>query len=134
MELTAQNETAPFLRLLDEYEQCFLTRSIDRFRSLHTGDGRLVFFDNHADCDSHSYNDHEAKVAQFFKNGTIVKLKRENVRVFAEGKMACITMSQRYASRPRPRVRTTFVLELEDARWKIRHMHHSFDPNENDEI
>ena len=103
MEIKAQNEIAPFLRLLDEYEQCFLTRSIDGFRSLHVGDGRGVFYDNHANCDSHSYSDHEAKVAQFFKNGTIVKLKRENVRVFVEGKMAC--MSQRYASRPRPGVR-----------------------------
>lgn len=130
MELTDEESLRPFKSLMDRYDESFYTRNIETFRSLHISDNGLVFFDNHVNCDSTTYESHEAKVTHFFKCGEIEKLIRENVRVFVTGDMACITAMLRYSSKPRPGVRTTYVLERERGVWKIRHMHHSFDPNE----
>jgi ketosteroid isomerase-like protein len=130
MELIDEESIKPFISLLDAYDRCFSMRSIDDFRSLHVTDKGVVFFDNHANCDSNSYAEHERKVANFFKSGEIGSIIRENIRVFMAGEMACITAILRYSSTPRPGVRTTYVLERENGSWKIRHMHHSFDPNE----
>ena len=130
MELIDEESIRPFKSFMDEYDQSFYIRNIDKFRSLHVSDNGVVFFDNHANCDSDTYEDHEAKVANFFKNGEIGNLIRENVRVFVTGDMACITAMLRYSSKPHPGVRTTYVLERDSGAWKIRHMHHSFDPNE----
>lgn len=132
MELTDEEFLKPFITLMDDYEQSFSMRSIEDFRLLHVTDDKLVFFDNHANCDSNSYSEHERKVVNFFKSGAIGSIIRENVRVFVAGEMACITAILRYSSTPRPGVRTTYVLERENGSWKIRHMHHSFDPNEID--
>lgn len=132
MELTDEESLKPFISLMDAYDQSFSMRSIDDFRSLHVTDDRVVFFDNHANCDSNAYSEHERKVASFFRSGDIGSIIRENVRVFAASDIACIMAILRYASTPRPGVRTTYVLERENDSWKIRHMHHSFDPNEID--
>ena len=130
MEVTEESARAPFIALMDEYERSFHNRDILKFRSLHVSDGRVVFFDNHPNCDSYSYPDHERKVAAFFKQGDVGGLLRENVRIFVSGTMACVTATHRYSTMPVPGVRTTYVLEQECSSWKIRHMHHSFDPNE----
>lgn len=132
MEVKDESELEAFSALLDEYDRSFATGNIELFRSLHVTDDNLVFYDNHAGCDSNRYVDHEAKVLQFFRSGKVGSISRENVRVFREGRMACITAMLRYVSVPRPGVRTTYVLELEQEGWKVRHMHHSFDPNETD--
>ena len=88
----------------------------------------ILFFDNHPGCDSGSYKEHEAKVQEFFKTGKIVVLRKENVRVFKSDEMACITMNLRYSSAPGPGVRSTYIVECVSGEWKLRHMHHSFDP------
>ncbi len=116
MELTDPAGLEPFLSLIDEYEQSFHARDIERFRALHVSDGRFVFFDNHSGCDSDSYDEHERKVAAFFNQGDIVPLTRERVRAFVSGNMACLTAIHRYSSRPRPGIGTTYVLELEHGR------------------
>ena len=82
MELTSPHQKEPFKAIIDRYERAFLERDLDAFRTLHVRDGRLVFFDNHSGCDSASYEDHEVKIAAFFKMGAIVGVRRENVRVF----------------------------------------------------
>ena len=130
MELEFLPDIQRFESVIDRYEQCFHSRDLTAFRALHATDGKLVFFDNHAGCDSASYLDHEAKIAAFFQAGAIVGLLRERLRVFATDQMPCITTVHRYVNRPVPGVRTTYVLELEGGEWRIRHMHHSFDPNE----
>lgn len=130
MELTDEESLRPFKSLMDKYDESFYTRNIETFRSLHISDNGLVFFDNHANCDSMTYKSHEAKVINFFKSGEIENLIRENIRVFVTDNMACITAMLRYSSKPYPGVRTTYVLEREEGAWKLRHMHHSFDPNE----
>jgi hypothetical protein len=130
MELTSPREIQPFEMIIDRYERAFHDRDLAAFRALHVHDGRLVFFDNHAGCDSSSYLDHEARVRAFFESGAIVGLLRESLRVFVAGEMACMTAVHRYSTRPTPGVRTTYVLEREEGEWRIRHMHHSFDPND----
>lgn len=130
MELIDEASVRPFISFMDEYDRAFHDRDIDRFRSLHVDDNGVVFFDNHANCDSGTYRKHEANIAYFFQTGEIGKLVRENVRVFVAGDMACITAMLRYTSERRPGVRTTYVLERDGDSWKVRHMHHSFDPNE----
>ena len=134
MELTSPHQKEPFNAIIDRYERAFLERDLAAFRTLHVRDGGLVFFDNHSGCDSASYEDHEVKIAAFFKTGAIVGLRRENVRVFVAGDMACVTATHRYLSQPVPGVRTTYVFEREEGEWRIRHMHHSFDPNESEPV
>lgn len=130
MEIIDPDKLRPFLELIDSYNQSFYDRSIESFRSLHVDDDDFVFFDNHAGCDSGSYKEHEVKVKKFLQTGNIVNLRKENVRVFRLGKMACITLILRYSSAPSPGVRCTYIVECPSGEWKLRHMHHSFDPNE----
>lgn len=133
MELTDPKDIKPFIDLIDQYNQSFYERDIELFRDQHVDDDAFVFYDNHADCDSNNYAEHEAKVQQFFKTGTIVTLHKDNVRVFRSADMACITLTLRYSTQPFPGVRSTYVVERHQGRWKLRHMHHSFDPNESAE-
>jgi len=72
----------PFLSFIDEYDHTFYERNIDKFQLLHVRDNGVVFFDNHADCDSSTYKEHEASVASYFRSGEIGTLVREKFRVF----------------------------------------------------
>ena len=130
MEVTEPNQLAAFIELIDRYNESFYSKDIELFRSLHVEDNGFVFFDNHAGCDSDEYSTHEEKVNHFFESGSIVELTKDNIRVFHSNEMACITLTLRYSKTPKPGVRTTIVVELVERCWKIRHMHHSFDPNE----
>jgi hypothetical protein len=51
------------------------------------------------------------------------------LRAFACDHAALITAVTRYASFPAPGVRAGFALQAENAAWRIRHAHFSFDPN-----
>lgn len=130
MELTDLQDIQPFIDLIDRYNESFYHRDIESFRQLHVSDGAFVFYDNHAGCDSATYAQHEKKVQEFFTKGNVVELSKEHLRVFRSAEMACITLTLRYGNDPSPGVRSTYVVELEGKLWKIRHMHHSFDPNE----
>jgi len=130
MELNTREQLLPFIELVDAYNRSFYERDIKAFESLHIKDNDFVFFDNHAGCDSASYSEHERKVREFFENGNVSQLSKENVRVFKTGDMACITLVLRYGHTPQPGVRSTYVVERVEGAWRIRHMHHSFDPNE----
>lgn len=85
MELIDEESLQPFKSLMDEYDQSFYTKNIDKFRSLPVSDNGVVFFDNHANCDFNTYEDHEIKVSSFFKTGEIGKLI-ESLSVEAEMK------------------------------------------------
>ena len=130
MRITDANEVAEFESLLAEYDDCFFERDIERLRSLYVADGDVIYFDNHADCDSADLEDHIAKLKHFFDTGTIEELASEDLTVFRHGSSACVLIKYRYPSRPTPCVRSTYYLERHDDLWKIRHIHASFDPNE----
>jgi hypothetical protein len=129
-------EAAPFRAILDAYNRCFYDRDLEALRALYAGDGDIVYFDNHADCDAVTLARHLEQVGDFFARGKtteswgIEPLLVEGLTVFAGDDAAMIIAMLRYASVPQPGVRTTFVLQREDNSWRIRHIHASFDPNE----
>ena len=124
------------LQFIHDYNRCFYERDIDRLKGLYSAQGFTVFWDNHAGCDSDRLEDHFDKLADFFANekdtesGTIEELLIEDVQVHASANTLIVSAMLRYASVPKPGVRSTFVLTQEDAIWKAVHIHHSFDPNE----
>lgn len=127
---------APFRALLEAYNRCFLDRDLEGLRALYASDGDIVYFDNHPACDSAGPADHLAKVGAFFahgkstESGTVEPLIVEDFAAFAGEAAAVITAITRYAGFPVPGVRDTFVLQAENGAWRIRHIHFSFDPNE----
>ncbi|GIT92135.1 hypothetical protein JANAI62_25930 [Jannaschia pagri] len=138
--MTQDDDLETALRsFLDHYNQCFYDRDLEALRALYLSDDGLVFWDNHAGCDSTSLEDHVAKVSTFFatgkttESGTIEPLLIEDLRARRRGDVAVLTSILRYRSAPRPGVRSTFVLGREGLAWRIMHVHHSFDPNETDQ-
>lgn len=71
--LLTKEEKQPFKMLLDDYHQCFHNKDIDALREMYVQDEALVYFDNHADCDSRTLADHLQKVSHFFDTGSIVR-------------------------------------------------------------
>lgn len=130
MKVTDPNEIKKFQIFLDEYNDCFYRRDIERLKNLYTSDGDIVFFDNHENCDSQDLDDHLLKISKFFESGKIEEILLEDMVIYQHGDSACILMKCRYSSKPKPCVRTTLYLEKHDSVWKIRHIHYSFDPNE----
>jgi hypothetical protein len=136
MRRLAEDEAAPFRALLDAYNRCFLDRDLAALRALYVRDGEVVYFDNHAGCDSTSLDKHLEKVGAFFahgkatESGGVEPLLSEGFTVFAGDAAAVMTVVLRYTSAPKPGVRSTFVLEPEAGDWRIRHLHFSFDPGE----
>jgi hypothetical protein len=130
MRINDPNELKLFESIIDEYSRCFYERDSERLKNLYVSDGDIVYFDNHAYCDSNHLEDHIHKVREFFRNGNIEELISEDFVVFRHGQGACILIKYRYPSHPTPCVRTTYYLEHYNDQWKIRHIHCSFDPNE----
>jgi hypothetical protein len=79
------SDLRPFETLLDTYDAAFLARDVEAFRKLHVGDGHVVFFDNHAGCDSDTYTEHEQKVAAFFQSGTVGRLHGKEFGCLRQG-------------------------------------------------
>lgn len=126
----AAAEIEALVDLVDRYNNCFYDRDIEALREMYVSDGEVIFFDNHASCDTDSLAEHLESVAKFFSSGEIVELTKENIRIHRFDKSACITLTLRYSNNPKPGIRTTLVCEMESGQWKIRHVHHSRDPNE----
>ena len=127
---TNNADSQDLVELIDRYNSCFYSRDIEALRAMYVDDGMVVLFDNHANCDTSDLADHLELVSKVFDSGALSELTREDVRVYRANDYACITLILRYSSKPRPGVRTTFVCERESQKWKIRHVHHSTDPNE----
>ena len=123
-------EAAELIELIDRYNSFFYDRDLEGLKGLYVSDGDVVFFDNHSSCDTNSLAEHLKLVEKFFRTGKIVKLEKENTRIYKTGNSACVTLLLRYSNKPNPGIRTTFVCELESGNWKIRHVHHSTDPND----
>ena len=88
-------------------------------------DGNVIYFDNHANCDPSEIEIHLTKLKEFFDNGSIVELLSENLVVYQVGDAACMVVTVRYSSNPKPGVRASFFLEKYSGQWKIRHIHFS---------
>ena len=119
-----------FEQLLNQYNQCFYNRDIEALRDIYVPDGNIIYFDNHANCDSSDLETHLTNVQEFFDNGSIVELLSENLTVYQFADAACMVVTVRYISNPQPGVRASFFLEKHQRQWKIRHIHFSTDPNE----
>jgi hypothetical protein len=136
MKRLGEKEATPFRALLEAYNRCFYDRDLAALGALYASDGELPYFDNHPGCDSTMLRAHLEKVGAFFargkltESGAVEPLLVERLTVFADVASAVMTVTLRYASRPKPGVRSSFVLQREDAGWRIRHVHFSFDPNE----
>ncbi|PSB55181.1 nuclear transport factor 2 family protein [Chamaesiphon polymorphus] len=115
------------------YNGCFMRRDLEALRKLYTDDGSFVYFDNHADCDSHNLDDHLSKVGEFFKAGEIVELETEVLGCSVQRESATIAAHVRYKrENPEPGVRASVFLERHGEEWKIRHIHYSTNPNKVD--
>ncbi|MCW3490484.1 Cif family virulence factor [Dethiobacter alkaliphilus] len=119
-----------FEDFLGSYNECWYKKDLSELRKMHAQDGDIIYFDNHKDCDSFDIDDHLKKVKHFFETGNIVNLLYENMIVYEKNNSACIIVTLRYSDKPKPGVRSTYYLEKEEMSWRIRHIHYSFDPNE----
>lgn len=96
------------LQFIRDYNRCFYDWDIDRLGGLYSALGFTVFWDNHAGCDSDRFDDHFAKLADFFANGkdtesgTIEKLLIEDVQVHASADTLIVSAMLRYDSAPKP--------------------------------
>ncbi len=134
MRLVTDEKRQPFKALLDAYHQCFYAQDIDALRRLYVADGAIIYFDNHAGCDSLTLENHLQKVSHFFETGNIVRLDYEDMTVHEYTDSAVLVTTVRYSNQPKPGVRTSFFLEKQQDEWKIRHIHYSTDPNEEDQV
>jgi len=130
MRITDSKEIDKIKGIIDQYNDCFYRRDLERLKNLYVPDGDIIYFDNHEGCDSTNLTDHLTEVGKFFETGKIEELISEDMVVYQHGDCACLLIKLRYPSKPRPCVRTTYYLENHDHQWKIRHIHCSFDPNE----
>ena len=56
------------------------------------------------------------------------KLIIEDFNVFSKDDVACLCFIAKYKSCPRPYVRTTMYIEKIEDKWKVLHVHCSFEP------
>lgn len=94
---------------------------------------KLIYFDNHKNNDTYTLEEHIALVSDFLTNGKktesgqVEPLIIENFNVFSKESTACLCFIARYKSFPKPGVRTTMYLEKNNEKWKVLHVHCSFE-------
>lgn len=136
MMTSTDEQMQALLNILVEYNQCFYDRDINALEAMYCDSTGFVFWDNHPGCDSRNLGDHLRKVGDFFAAGKSTEsgdvepliIDAPCAQVFEN--TAIITAIFRYKSTPSPGVRSTFVVRSVGTRWKIAHVHHSFDPSE----
>lgn len=125
-----------FENLLNEYNQTWNDKSIDKLKEFYDIEkNRLIYYDNHKNNDTYTVEEHLNLVLDFFINGKktesgeVEELIIEDFNVFTNNNTACLCFIARYKSYPNPGVRTTMYLELIEEKWKVIHVHCSFEPN-----
>ncbi|WP_147124296.1 nuclear transport factor 2 family protein [Shimia ponticola] len=124
------------LEFIQRYNDCFYRKDLAGLQELYAADAFVGFWDNHPDCDAIDLSDHLDAVGAFFakgkttESGGVEPLIIEDARARRTGDGLIVTAMLRYASAPRPGVRSTFVLVRKVDVWQAAHIHHSFDPNE----
>ena len=66
--------------------------------------------------------------------GEQVAVKVFFLDIFVRDRAACAIALIRYATRPESPIRATFYLESHEELWRIRHVHFSEDPNNEDRL
>lgn len=124
-----------FLNLLNEYNQAFYDKDISKLKEFYdTSNNILIYFDNHKNNDTYYLDEHLRLISDFFENGKATEsggvepLIIENMNIFHKTDSACLCFIARYKSFPTPAVRTTMYLEYLNDKWKIMHVHCSFEP------
>ena len=124
-----------FLKYLNDYNQTWYDRNIEELKEYYDVKGnRLIYFDNHKNNDTYTVEEHIALVLDFLTNGKktesgkVEPLIIENFNVFSKNDTACLCFIAKYKSCPRPYVRTTMYIEKIEDKWKVLHVHCSFEP------
>ena len=136
MRLARPSEADEFRRILESYNQCFYQRDLEALRRMYAEERRMIYFDNHADCDTEELDAHLDAVGRFFRegkkteSGDVEPVAIENLTVYCSDAAAFATAVFRYQSAPRPGVRATFAFAAREGGWRILHIHFSFDPSE----
>ena len=124
-----------FLKYLNDYNQTWYDRNIEELKEYYDVKGnRLIYFDNHKNNDTYTVEEHIALVLDFLTNGKktesgkVEPLIIENFNVFSKENTACLCFIARYKSFPKPGVRTTMYIEKIGDKWKVLHVHCSFEP------
>lgn len=122
-------------KYLNDYNQAWYDRNIEELKEYYDVEGnRLIYFDNHKNNDTYTVEEHLALVLNFLTNGKktesgkVEPLIIENFNVFSKKNTACLCFIARYKSCPKPGVRTTMYIEKIDDKWKVLHVHCSFEP------
>lgn len=124
-----------FVNLLDDYNQAFYSKDINRLKEFYDSTNNiLIYFDNHKNNDTYCLEEHLRLISDFFENGKATEsgevkpIAIENLHVFHKTDSACLCFIVRYKSFPVPAVRATMYLEYINSKWKILHVHCSFEP------
>lgn len=124
-----------FENYLNEYNQAWYSKDIDKLSEFYDVEyNNLIYFDNHKGNDTYSLQDHMLLISEFFRHGKqtesgeVEELTIENFNVFSKENAACLCFIARYKSCPNPYVRMTMYLEMLREKWKVMHVHCSFEP------
>lgn len=124
-----------FTKLLNNYNQTWYDKDIEKVKEFYdTENNKLIYYDNHKNNDTYTLEEHLALISDFFINGKktesgkVEELIIENFNVFSKGDTACLCFIARYRSFPNPYIRNTMYLEKHNEKWKVLHVHCSFEP------
>lgn len=124
-----------FENYLNNYNKAWYDKDIEKLKEFYdTDSNKLIYYDNHKNNDTYTLEDHLALISDFFSNGKktesgeVEELIIENFNSFSKGDAACLCFIARYKSFPDPHVRTTMYLENFKEKWKVMHVHCSFEP------
>ena len=124
-----------FLKYLNEYNQTWIDKDLEKLKEYYdTDNDRLIYYDNHKNNDTYTLQEHIALVSDFLLNGKktesgqVEELIIENFNVFLKNDVACLCFIAKYKSHPKPHVRTTMYIEKIQDKWKVLHVHCSFEP------
>lgn len=124
-----------FLNYLNGYNQTWVDKDLEKLKEYYdTDNNRLIYYDNHKNNDTYTLQKHLALVSDFLLNGKetesgqVEELIIEDFNVFSKDDVACLCFIAKYKSCPRPYVRTTMYIEKIEDKWKVLHVHCSFEP------
>lgn len=131
-----QDDLRIFTDFINAYNDCFYNKDIEKLKEFYdVKNNTLIYLDNHKNNDTYTLKQHINLLADFFKNGkktesgAVEPLLMENFNVFRREDAACLCYIARYKSFPTPAVRCTLYLECLQGKWKIMHVHCSFEPD-----
>lgn len=121
-----------FIDFLNDYNECWYKKDLRKVKKLYADE--LIYFDNHKGNDTYTLDEHIGLLEDFFVNGKsteageVEPLIIEGLNVFHTENSACLCYLARYKSCPAPAMRCTMFLEAKGEKWKINHVHCSFQP------